>query len=239
MITESNTYKAKISYNNWKNFSYRDMYNTGFSNNERDFLSREGITFEDYVGCMNLTGNDLYCYPTLAKALRELSEYPLLARSYAVNYSIQGKSFLKYFYKLYHKSYWNFKQELAQASSKANNLIYLYGQHRQKPIINAVKKYDVYQGKMIDYITINGVEWYVNAPRNYDDKKQTERLDLKALFSIENEYSALVEAVTINTPFIGIRLKKNYKQKGHVVWFSLDTKAKVSKADRFKWQKGR
>jgi hypothetical protein len=235
MITEIKEFaspKERLSYRNWKNINYDSLHAVA-----NDFLDRHGLTFEDYAGCMNLAGNELYRYPELARVLQELSDYPIFRRTYEINRTLNGKAFIKYFYKTYNRCYRDFKTELASTSGRINNLIHLYGEQRRKPIINDIDKKEMPQKEIIDYLTINGVKWFVSFYKN-PYQKQVECMDLCSLLAIEAGYCDLiVEEAIINTPFIAIRLKKDYRQKGHINWYSLDTKEKVSKAEIVKWMK--
>jgi len=76
---------------------------------------------------------------------------------------------------------------------------------------------------------INKIKWFA--------VKQVDLLDLNALFAIDYGYSLDLEEAMLDMPFIAIRLRRNWKLKGHVVWYSLETQATVIKKDIEQWKK--
>jgi hypothetical protein len=230
--------KQKISYLNFHNFDFYRLSTSARYNDNSSFIHRDGLLFEDYIGCMNLAGNELYCYPALANSLRQQPEYPIIKRCYPINETLKGKAFIKYFYKRFNRCYWEFKKQQAALSCQVNNLIYLYGQERQIPIITSFKEREIHQGKLIEGLVINGVDWFIATDWNEDRKKQTECLNLRKMLAISNEYYFTLEIALMGTPFMGIRIKRHHKQKGQIKWYCLDTLQTLTKNDIATWQKG-
>jgi hypothetical protein len=203
-------------------------------NREGNFLDyNKGITFEDKVGDIVVTGNELLYYPALAHKMRNLNEYPTLKRTYAVDKDIQGIAFIEYFYNHVKKHFDAFQEELATASSFAHNLIDKYGARREIPIVTRIEVEPVnnsyYQRKKL---LINNISWHIEScPR--DEFKVTEYVDLRKLFDIPYEIQSIkLEDAILGTSLIALRLTKSpYKHKGRIYWYDLNTLKQVSTAE--------
>jgi len=193
-------------------------------------ISRDGLTFMDYVGKLYLTGTDLLYYPALTQHLRTVKEYPTLTRVYPVDGKIQGMAFIEYFFDYALKSFEAFRAELREASSQVDNLIHLYGRDRQIPLIDSIEADDRYPNKCYTKVIINGVTWHIGDA--YSSWKITEYINLYKFFSISIDYTCVeLEDALPGTPFLALRLRKTYKHKGHVIWYNLNTREPASKTD--------
>src|SRR5689334_21948627 len=78
---------AKKQYTLPENYEEMDFYDIEYG--FKKFISSRKIHFQDYIGRLYLTGNQLLYYPRLAKKLRDLklNDYPSLERKYAVDTS--------------------------------------------------------------------------------------------------------------------------------------------------------
>jgi len=239
ILIEASSNARREKFKSYKNIGFNDVW-SGFSyldDNSDAFINSKGINFEDYVGCKTLTGNELFYYPELAEKICEIKEYPTLKRSYAVDCEIRGMDFIEYFCKFVRESFNNFEADLITASSIADNLIDLYGNKQQTPIINCMTTEP--DGRNI-VLTINGVKWQVNNSR-YNKFKMTEHIDLYRLLEFSRtEFTRIeVEKIIPETPFIAIRIAKNWALKGRVYWYSLATRKVVSKMEMGRWGKPR
>lgn len=220
--------------------------NYHYADNTDYFMHHEGITFQDHVARQLMTGNELLYYPQLAKKLREIKDYPILKRSYAVDKTLKGLEFLKYFYLYSEEQFNNFHLELEQLSNQVHQFIEAHGQERHLPLIDSLDlvKLPGCNGKYYlesQALIVHGVKWPVNQkPRNKPNhcERETEYLDLHRLLNISPELEYLyLEDFVANTPFIQIRLAKTWQHKGHTKWYNLDTCQLVSKAEVDHWKK--
>ncbi|MEM2161112.1 MAG: hypothetical protein QXN55_09185 [Candidatus Nitrosotenuis sp.] len=228
-------YKESLGHPNYKDIDFHSLRSSSY-HTEEGFINYNGLTFNDYVGCQYLTGNELLYYPELAKKIREIKDYPILKRSYAVDCKITGKLFFEYFLRYAIDCYQLFQTDLIEASKEVNNLIHLYGEERHTPIIDAIL---IESGSEGYYhrkkLLINGVVWELDGR---SDLKITEYINFYSLLNIpaaDVRYVQLEDAV-LGTPFIAVRIRKSWKHKGHVQWYNLDTLKQVSKTDIPKWK---
>lgn len=228
--------QPSVGFKNYKKIDfYTICHGHGHHNSDSDsFLNRNGITFEDYVGSKYLTGNELLYYPKLSAAMREVTEYPILTRTYAVDEKISGLDFIKYFYELVKKCFDSFRAELTLASTEVDYLINKYGMKREIPIIDRIDVEQVNSCYQRKKLVINGIAWHFNQD-NFQKLKITEFLDFRSLLEIPfDAYRVSLEDAMIGTPFIALRIAKSWHHKGHVNWYDLNTLMKVSRTDAMK-----
>lgn len=176
----------------------------------------------------------LLYYPELAKKLRNLDDYPILKRSYAVDKTIQGLAFIDYFHHHVKACHKDFKTVLHQASMRVNQLIDEHGQKRLTPILTN-ETYRKYQPLMI-----HGIEWSVKGPMNSMNLNFSNCINLHRLFTIPNKIICVeIEEVMTQTPFMAVRIINKWGDEGDVKWYSLDTRQRVSDSEIKRWKKPR
>lgn len=136
------------------------------------------------------------------------------------------------------------RSDKSQLDAKVNNLIYLYGQKRQTPIINSIKPYYYQRGKcnspwrIACIVNISGVPYYLN---NHGKKFGA----INHLFSIKSrdlltDYftatkhdASAVKAVSLieciggilYTPMLLFRVRDSYKHRGRKFFINLANNA--------------
>ena len=187
----------------------------------RHYFSQNELVYMEHVGSHYLTGNELLYYPELAKRLREV-EYPLLRCIHEIDKIDEGLPFEDFV----KKSSNDFESERNALSQKANQIVKDHGTKHQAPIINAIKRDD--EGRYYDFVEINGVIWHFHAGIQ-ELKKLTEVIDFYQLFSIPHEFIMLtLEGAVIGSPLIALRIAKSWVHKGHVHWYDLNSRQKIS-----------
>jgi hypothetical protein len=205
-----------------------DYLNSKFRHNDEDnFLHSKGITFREKVESLYVTGTELYCYPELAAKLREVTDYPILKRMYPLDKTLKGIAFIRNFAYRIEEAYQDFQATLSATNKQVNALFNLYGAKRYAPVITE-HSHDI-MGP--DYLTISGVKWQLRE-RNYDlYDEPMHTIDLYRLLNVKygELYAICFEEFKPNSSYLALRLRKTCQHKGHVVWYDLNTGAKIDK----------
>jgi hypothetical protein len=191
----------------------------------------------------NFSAEELIYYPELAQELRALPEYPEIIRDYTIDPEGLGEGIglLRQLAALASNKEALFDADYDALENKVTELVSQYGQLRYLPLIDEILskeidyRFDNSTKTIITDLVISGVTWgFQSAKEDCSVKK----FCWSKLFNLPDEISAItLEEATIGTPFVGLRLRANWRAKGHIKWYSLDTRQAVTKADRLAWQK--
>lgn len=201
------------------------------------------ITIEEPIGAI-LSAQELLFYPTLAKKIRQLKQLCFQVSIDLPSINTYRPSGLMAITESLHSieqvlSY--ARVEKARLDSEMNNLIYLYGQRKELPILQDVKPYfhrdyrSYRRYKTNTYrLTISSIRYWLNY--------QTKRFGELASLYLMNEHSLLSsyfettkkepDAIrpaaqlkflggVLNTPIYVFRVKYNFKQKGKKYYIDL------------------
>lgn len=241
LIEGQEPHGSKIS--NYQDISAYDLAR-GFDYKDDDFISSKRIKFRERVIPQYFRGEQLFYYPELTNALRNLPQevYPYIIREYP--FLSDGLKGLMLFRELMHtieKSHLAFQSELRPLREEVNRLIARYGNNRYYPIIDAIHGEEprfAHQTKYYSNVTINGVAWGFAF-----DGYEKEELALKEIswhsllqFKYGLYKSIEIADAKIGTPFIALRHRMEYNHKGHIIWYNLDTCQAVKAADMRAWQ---
>lgn len=166
---------------------------------------------------------ELFYYPELAKKLLSMEYYPSFCQSFPEPNLPRGKQFIFAFCDFYESSLVEFEKKLANLTNQFQLLIESFGQKRFTPKIDAFEPYQ---------LVINGMKWHISHDAFYNHKNA---FSLKDLLKFD-EKSYKIENAIIGTPCLALRLSNDYRNKGHVIWYNLDTCQKITPTEARKWQ---
>lgn len=218
------------NYSTLQGFGYWDLSRPYY--NTDHFLGNDHLNFTSATGYLCFTGNELLQYPTLAKALRAIPEYPQYNKSYPVTdelHKLTGLSFFIAFAEYVKTCDADFAQDVAAINAKVNNLIYLHGVEKTKPIITKILRreppHEAAYGLMI-----NGIDYQF---ADYRNKNLLNVIDLQRLIDRRAYNADYVgfHAVLLGSPYLALRVAKTWKHAGRVVWYDLDKMAVISTAE--------
>jgi len=226
-MIEQNAASYSRNYSTLQGFGYWDL-SRPYCNTEH-FLGNNHLNFTSSIGCLRLTGNELLHYPALAKALHAIPEYPDYNKIYPVTHTLQALTGLEFFiaFAEYAKvCNADFMQEIATINAKVNNLIYLHGTEKTKPLITEILRRDPPNSTAYG-LAINGVDYEFANHRNTNPSKV---IDLNRLIDrrAHNAEYLGFDAVLLNSPYLALRVAKTWKHAGRVIWYDLDKMAVMS-----------
>lgn len=204
------------SQSNYHNMSWYDLAHGRL-------IQDSNLEFESSIAPEMPDHSELLYYPELAKMLLAMESYPKLRQSFAKPELPRGKYFISAFCAFYESSFAEFEKTLTALTSQFDSLIATYGQKRFTPLINS---YEPYQ------FVINGMSWRIAPNASFDHKNA---FNLRHLLWFDEEFYKIEKAI-IGTPCLALRLSNNYRNKGHLVWYNLDTCQKITAKEAVKWQ---
>jgi len=216
------------------NYQNIDLWQLSYAyNHSEGFIKQDSLYFEAQVGFLNLTGNELFYYPLLAKTLREVNDYPRLKRKYDAPKALRamkGIDFLLAFVEFVKKCNDAFENERTLLSTKVNNLIQLYGAEKTPIIINQLIKKE---NDSIKGIEINGVAFEFYYAYSSPEQNPVSYITLSRLMAGDvkeqgKDQKVHIEDVIAGTSYMAVRYRKSYQHAGHVVWYDLNTLHRVS-----------
>lgn len=218
--------KAKYYFSSYATLERLDYWTLSkIYGNSESFITSNKLNFVSQIGCMHLTGNEILHYPELSKALRNIPEYPVYKKSYAVTKQLKelrGLNFLVAFVDYVKACQADFLEVMNKINAKINNLIYLYGAVKTKPLVTSALKND--HNNCVHSLVINGVIFKFSDRYDRINQNPLIGIDLERLIfckNFDNEY-AVFDAALLNTPYIALRVKKTSKHIGRVIWYNLD-----------------
>ena len=223
-----------IYSSNYRRIDFSTLYHA--YNSSDAFIGYDQLNFDAQIGYQNLTGNELIYYPQLAKALRNVPEYPILKKSYKASKDLTkktGMEFLIAFTEFAKQCHQEFEQERALLSSRVNNYIQMFGMEKAPVMINGLVRTE--NGTLIG-IEINGIKFELAGRYHYShkEKKAAECINIDYLVYDEKDQDSqryrIIEDYIPESPYLAIRYKK-YRQTGHLVWYNLDTLQRVNLKD--------
>lgn len=232
----------------------------------RSLLSRHGCDYNlngsqlkitANIGSISITANELVYYPILCKLLRKMDCFPVYSTEINLNEidSVKErglKSTIKALQAL-DRTLEDNRHEKSKLDAHVNNLVALYGKHREKPIYKGAKpfytKHNSRSKKTYSYwINMSGVRYFNELPdtwRNARNKLHAlnareflrEHLEKNSIgynkyIDPRMQYVKGMVGGIINTPVLIFRCAQNSAYRGRLYYLNLHTnKLTVSLAE--------
>lgn len=228
--------------------SLRDFFTNFLAHNRQTrsdqitYEYQQRLIIKENVG-VSLLPSTLIFYPELCKNLRKFKQLDYqvsLELDKNDTFNMDGLRSIIETLIWIEQSLYEARSDKSQLDAKVNNLIYLYGQERQTPIINSIKPYYYQRGKCnslrrVAYIiNISGVPYYLN----YHGKKfgainqlfSIKSRDLLAdYFNATKQDSSAVKPVSLidcvggvqRTPMLLFRVRDSYRHRGRRFFINL------------------
>lgn len=184
-------------------------------------------TFSMYLECPLFTGHELMFYPELASALRNIADYPIMQRKYSLECAEErGTALLCKLSQELPAHCETYAKEYQDRSAEVNALIKRLILRRQPISVEALTS---------SKITISGIEYtlctdYYNS-RHFDIRHIVTH-DLFDVAGSDNpRYVDIADYIPFS-PFVDVRLRKDYSYKGRPNWINLETLKPATPRDR-------